>query len=93
MRIFDMNSVDSLLKKPFSSRTLEERVEVKNLGRPTPYLTIVQQAIVNLVLIIDNLKEKYTNDMNGCVDVKFETLYFVSLAYCLGVLIPGRRVA
>jgi hypothetical protein len=39
-----MNSVDSLLKQPFSSRSLEEKVEIKTLGRLMPNLNIVQTA-------------------------------------------------
>jgi hypothetical protein len=39
-----MNSVDSLLNQPFSSRPLEEKVEIKTLGRPMPNLNIVQTA-------------------------------------------------
>jgi hypothetical protein len=39
-----MNSVDSLLNQPFSSRSLEEKIEIKTLGRPMPNLNIVQTA-------------------------------------------------
>ena len=35
-----MNSVDSLLKHPFSMRTPEEKIEIKKIGRPTPDLNI-----------------------------------------------------
>ena len=37
-----MNSVDSLLKQPFSVRTIEQKIEIKRLGRPTPDLNITQ---------------------------------------------------
>ena len=39
-----MNSVDSLLKTPFSRRTLEDKIKIKSLGRLTPDLNIVQKA-------------------------------------------------
>jgi len=39
-----MNSVDSLLKQPFSVRTIEQKIEIKRLGRPTPDLNITQAA-------------------------------------------------
>ena len=32
------------------------------------------------------------NDIDGYVDVKFGTSYFVSLVYCLEVQIHGQRV-
>ena len=38
------NSVDSLLNYPFSRRSVEEKIEVKRLGRPTPHLIIIQKA-------------------------------------------------
>ena len=37
-----MNSVDALLNRPFSSRTLQEKIEIKSLGRPVPDLAIDQ---------------------------------------------------
>lgn len=37
-----MNSIQSLLFRPFSSLNLEEKNEVKRLGRPTPNLKITQ---------------------------------------------------
>lgn len=39
-----MNSVDSLLKTPFASRQLEEKIKIKELGRPIPLLKLTQQA-------------------------------------------------
>lgn len=39
-----MNSVDNLLSAPFSSRTLEEKIQIKELGRPTPNLNLSQKA-------------------------------------------------
>ena len=39
-----MNSVDSLLNYPFSRRSMEEKIEVKRLGRLTPDLNINQKA-------------------------------------------------
>lgn len=39
-----MNSVDSLIKEPFSRRTLEEKVNIKIIGRPTPVLNVTQKA-------------------------------------------------
>ncbi|XP_068086206.1 zinc finger MYM-type protein 1 [Anabrus simplex] len=38
------NLVDDLLERPFSLRSLEEKMEVKRLGRPTPDLNITQKA-------------------------------------------------
>lgn len=38
-----MNSVASLLAQPFSSRSLEEKIAIKELGRPTPSLNISQE--------------------------------------------------
>ncbi|XP_067013750.2 zinc finger MYM-type protein 1 [Anabrus simplex] len=38
------NTVDSLLKRPFSLRRHEEKLEVKQLGRPTPDLNLTQKA-------------------------------------------------
>lgn len=40
-----MNSVDSLIKTPFTLRTLEEKIEIKTLGRPTPNLLNFTQKI------------------------------------------------
>ena len=37
-----MNSIQSLISRPFTSLTLEEKCEVKRLGRPTPHLQITQ---------------------------------------------------
>lgn len=37
-----MNSVDILLEKPFSLRPLQEKLEIKKLGRPTPELNLIQ---------------------------------------------------
>lgn len=37
-----MNTVDSLLKIPFSQRSFEEKLEIKSLGRPIPDLNITQ---------------------------------------------------
>jgi hypothetical protein len=39
-----MNSVDSLLNHPFSSRSLEEKSEIKALGQPMSNLNVVQTA-------------------------------------------------
>jgi hypothetical protein len=39
-----MNSVDSLLKTSFSLTPLEEKIQIKALGRPMPDLNIVQTA-------------------------------------------------
>ncbi|KAF2903770.1 hypothetical protein ILUMI_02405 [Ignelater luminosus] len=37
-----VNSVQSLLAKPFCSRSFEEKTQVKRLGRPTPNLNLKQ---------------------------------------------------
>jgi len=37
-----MNSVDSLLEIPFSRRTMQERIEIKRIGRAMPVLGINQ---------------------------------------------------
>lgn len=39
-----MNSVDSLLKQSFLTRTFAEKVKIKMMGKPTPELNIVQTA-------------------------------------------------
>ena len=39
----EVNSVDSLLKKQFSLLTLKEKLDVKRLGRPTPFITLTQE--------------------------------------------------
>ena len=38
-----MNSIQFLLSRPFSSLQLEEKCEVKRLGRPTPRLELTQE--------------------------------------------------
>lgn len=37
-----MKSIQSLLSRPFRTLTLEDKIEVKNLGRSTPHLQFVQ---------------------------------------------------
>lgn len=37
-----MNKINELLAKPLSSFSLEEKLEIKRLGRPTPDLNIVK---------------------------------------------------
>ena len=37
--------MESLIKRPFSGRTFEEKVNVKQLGRPTPDLNLTQKTI------------------------------------------------
>jgi hypothetical protein len=44
IRIKKMNFLDSLLKKYFSLTTLEEKIQIKALGRPMPDLNIVHRA-------------------------------------------------
>jgi hypothetical protein len=38
-----MNSVNSLLEKPYYTLSLEEKIEIKRLGGPVPKLEINQQ--------------------------------------------------
>lgn len=38
-----MNKISELLQTPFSSRTLAEKIAIKNLGRPLPNLNLHQQ--------------------------------------------------
>lgn len=44
LKFVEMNSVDSLIKRPFSALSFEEKVQVKTLGRPTPDINMVQAA-------------------------------------------------
>lgn len=39
-----MNSVSNLLSNKFSALTYDEKIDIKNRGRPTPVLTIEQRA-------------------------------------------------
>ena len=40
-----MSSVDSLLEMPFSLRSLQEKLDIKNLGSPTTNLNLIQTVI------------------------------------------------
>lgn len=43
LKLIVMNSVAAILNKKFSSLPLEEKVKIKELGRPTPELRLTQK--------------------------------------------------
>mgnify|MGYP003623968173 CR=1 FL=1 len=78
-----MNSIQLLLSRPFSSLQLEEKCEVKRLGRPTPRLELTQEVKLKVGLLIEILTTMCTTNMIGCVAVERKTYCFVFRAFCL----------
>jgi hypothetical protein len=76
-----MNSVDSQLNQPFSSRSFEEKIEIKTLGRPMSNLNSVQTANI--------LSSTFTTNNLGPAGVKLGMRYLAFLACCLGAMIRG----
>jgi hypothetical protein len=88
-----MNSVDSLLNQPFSSRPLEEKVEIKTLGRPMPNLNIVQTAKGSKDISYNrHFKQEIKANTHGSAGVRLGMRYVVFLACCLGAMIRGPGV-
>lgn len=79
-----MNSVVNLIDKPFSHRSLEEKLEIKKLGRPLPDLTIKQNIKSGTRTFCNTFKSDYYSKIDwlcGC-DTKNALFCFPCLLFC-----------
>jgi hypothetical protein len=85
-----MISVDTLLNQPFSSRSSEEKDEIKTLGRLMPNLNIVQTATRSKDRSYNrHFKQEIHDRYSWICGCEVRIVLFFFIACCLEALIHG----